>query len=66
VVYALALRPLGFLGSTIGFIVLGGVILGERKLHILIPVAAIAAGSIWYLVQEVLGIFLRPWPGFLA
>jgi putative tricarboxylic transport membrane protein len=28
-------------------------------------VAAIAAGTIWYLVQEVLGIFLRPWPAFL-
>jgi putative tricarboxylic transport membrane protein len=40
------------------------VILGERKLYILIPVAAIATGSIWYLVQEVLGIFLRPLPSF--
>ncbi len=65
VIYALTLRPLGFVGSTIGFLVFGAVILGERRFHILIPVAAIAAGSIWYLVQEVLGIFLRPWPGFL-
>jgi putative tricarboxylic transport membrane protein len=65
VVYALTLRPLGFVGSTIGFLVIGSLILGERKLHILIPVAVVAAGSIWYLVQEVLGIFLRPWPGFL-
>ena len=62
VVYALTLRPLGFVGSTIGFLALGSVILGERRFHILIPVAVIAAGSIWYLVQEVLGIFLRPWP----
>jgi putative tricarboxylic transport membrane protein len=65
VAYALTLRPLGFLGSTIGFLVLGAVILGERRFHVLIPVAVIAAGSIWYLVQEVLGIFLRPWPGIL-
>jgi putative tricarboxylic transport membrane protein len=65
VVYALTLRPLGFVGSTVGFLVIGSLILGERRFHILIPVAAIAAGSIWYLVQEVLGIFLRPWPGFL-
>ena len=65
VLYALTLRPLGFVGSTVGFLVLGSVILGERRFHILIPVAVIAAGSIWYLVQEVLGIFLRPWPGFL-
>ncbi|MFW5641208.1 MAG: tripartite tricarboxylate transporter TctB family protein [Roseicyclus sp.] len=64
--YAFALRPLGFLGSTMLFLVLGATILGERKLHVLIPVAAVAAGSIWYLVQEVLGIFLRPWPAFLV
>ena len=63
VAYALVLRPLGFVGSTIGFLVFGSLILGERRFHILIPVAVIAAGSMWYLVQEVLGIFLRPWPG---
>jgi len=62
VAYALTLRPLGFVGSTIGFLVLGSVLLGERRLHVLLPVAGIAVGSIWYLVQEVLGIFLRPWP----
>ena len=66
VAYALLLRPLGFLGSTVGFLVIGSVLLGERRLHILIPVALIAAFSIWYLVQEVLGIFLRPWPFFLG
>ena len=65
VAYALLLRPAGFVGATILFLALGGFILGERKFHILIPVAAIAAGTIWYLVQEVLGIFLRPWPAFL-
>ena len=65
VAYALLLRPAGFLVSTSGFLILGGVILGERKFHILIPVAALAAGIIWYLVEVVLGIFLRPWPAFL-
>jgi putative tricarboxylic transport membrane protein len=63
--YVLALRPLGFLGATALFLILGGVILGERKFHVLIPVAAIATGSIWYLVQEVLGIFLSPLPRFM-
>lgn len=66
VAYALLLRPLGFLGSTIGFLAIGSFLLGERRLHITIPVAVIAAGSIWYLVQEVLGIFLRPWPFFMG
>lgn len=64
--YAMTLRPLGFLASTTLFLMLGAMILGERKLYVLIPVAGAAAWSIWYLVQEVLGIFLRPWPAFMA
>lgn len=66
VAYAIALRPVGFIGSTILFLSIGGIILGERKFHVLIPVAATATFIIWYLVQEVLGIFLRPWPFFLG
>ena len=66
VAYALCLRPLGFLLSTTAFLVLGSFILGERKWHIMIPVALIATGGVWYLVQEVLGIFLRPLPGFIG
>ena len=62
VAYALLLRPAGFLLSTTVFLFAGSFILGERKLHVMLPVALIASGSIWYLVQEVLGIFLRPWP----
>jgi len=66
VLYALALRPAGFLLSTVGFITIGAMILGERKLHYLIPIAAVAAGVVWYLVEGVLGIFLRPLPFFLG
>ena len=66
VLYALMLRPAGFLFSTTTFLVLGSVILGERKFHIMIPVAMLATGFIWYLVQEVLGIFLRPFPFFMG
>lgn len=65
VLYAVALRPVGFIPATTLFLVGTGWILGERKLHIMIPVALIGAGSIWFLVQEALGIFLRPLPGFL-
>ena len=65
VAYALLLRPAGFLLATFGFLSLGAVILGERKFHILIPVAAVASFAVWYLVDEVLGIFLRPWPFFV-
>ncbi len=63
VAYALCLRPVGFLISTSGFLILGSFILGERKWHVMLPVAIIATGSVWYLVQEVLGIYMRPLPG---
>lgn len=63
VLFALALRPVGFILASILFLVGCGAVLGERKFHLMIPVAALSAFAIWYLVQEVLGIFMRPWPG---
>ena len=65
VVYAFALRPLGFLASTFLFLSLGSIILGERRFVMIAIIAAVAAGSVWYLVEQVLGIFLRPLPTFL-
>ena len=66
IAYALCLRPLGFLISTSALLILGSFILGERKWHIMLPVALIAAVSVWYVVQEVLGIYMRPFPGILG
>ena len=66
ILYALALRPVGFLASTALFLVGTGWILGERKLHIMVPVALVGAGAVWFLVQQMLGIFLRPLPGWLS
>ncbi|OUR80739.1 hypothetical protein A9Q83_00415 [Alphaproteobacteria bacterium 46_93_T64] len=66
IAYALLLRPLGFIPSTILFLIGCSWVLGERKLHIMISVASIGAVSIWYLVQEVLGIFLKPLPWFMG
>jgi putative tricarboxylic transport membrane protein len=66
IAYALALRPIGFIPSTILFLVGAGWILGERKLHIMLLSALIGTLSIWYLVQEALGIFLRPLPWFIS
>ncbi len=65
IAYALLLRPIGFLAATTLFLAGGSLILGERKYIVLIPVAVITAFLIWYLVQQVLGIFLRPWPWFI-
>jgi putative tricarboxylic transport membrane protein len=66
VLYALALRPIGFLAATTLFLVGGMVVLGERKWHVMVPTALIAAVGVWYLVQQVLGIFLRPFPFFMG
>lgn len=62
VIYALALRPAGFLISTSLFLVLGSAILGERRGLVMILVSGLATGIVWWLVDEVLGIFLRPLP----
>ena len=62
VVYALSLRQAGFLLSTSMFLIIGGVMLGERKYWILVPVSCFASFLVWYLVDEVLTIFMRPWP----
>ncbi len=66
VAYALLLRPAGFLLATSGFLIAGSLILGERRWLLTIVIAAIATGVVWYLVQQVLGIFLRPLPVFMG
>ena len=66
IAFALMLRPAGFIFSSITFLVLGAIVLGERRYIFLAIIATIFSFGIWYLVQEVLGIFLRPWPGFLV
>lgn len=62
VAYALLLRPLGFIPSTALFLAIAAFTLGERRWFMLAPIAAFAAFFVWWLVQEVLGVFLSPWP----
>ncbi|WP_227268544.1 tripartite tricarboxylate transporter TctB family protein [Roseobacter weihaiensis] len=66
VAYALLLRPAGFLLSTSGFLIAGSLILGERRIFLTLMIAGVATGIVWYLVQVVLGIFLRPLPLFIG
>ena len=66
VAYAILLRAAGFLLATSGFLIGGSMILGERRWFVMIMVSTIATFGIWYLVQEVLGIFLRPLPYFMG
>ena len=62
VIYVLSLRQAGFLIATSLFLSIGGLMLGERKVWILLPVSCLASFLVWYLVDEVLSIFMRPWP----
>ncbi len=62
VVYALILRPAGFLISTTLFIVIAAAILGERKWFLMFTVAILASVIVWYLVDGVLGVYMRPLP----
>jgi putative tricarboxylic transport membrane protein len=64
--YALLLRPLGFIPATIFFLVGCSWILGERRYSLMVSVAVIGTLSIWYLVQEVLGVYLKPLPALLS
>ena len=66
IAYALLLRPLGFIITTFCFLVFGSMVLGEKKKPLLVVVSILCAFGIWYLVQQVLGIYLRPWPWFIA
>lgn len=66
VAYALCLRPLGFLCSTMAFLMFGSAILGERRWLVMALIAGIATFVVWYLVQQVLGIYLRPLPWFIG
>lgn len=65
VAYALLLRPAGFVLSTIGFLLAASASLGERRWLLMLSISAVAVFGIWYLVDSVLGIFLRPWPFFV-
>ena len=66
VAYALLLRPAGFLISTSAFLIIGSFILGERKWLVMLPVSLIATFCVRYLVQQLLGIYMRPLPGFFG
>ena len=61
--YSLLLRPAGFLVSTTLFIFIASAILGERKWFLMFLIAILASGIVWYLVDGVLGVYMRPWPG---
>ena len=63
--YALSLRLLGFIIGTTSFLFLGGLLLGDKRYIIIFSVSITSSFIVWYLVDQVLTIFLRPWPNFI-
>jgi len=60
--YALILRNAGFLLATTLFLALATATLGERRWIFVIMISAFTSGVVWYLVDQVLGVYMRPLP----
>ena len=64
VIYSLCLRPVGFIFSSILFLFLSSLILGEKNYIKLILICLFGTTIIWFLIEKVLGIYMRPFPFF--
>lgn len=66
--YAATIRRLGFIPSTTLFLILGYMILGERRPLPLVLASAPLVVAFWVLMSEGLEVFVAPWPSpqFLA
>ena len=66
IAYALILRPLGFISATFIFLFASSLLLGEKKHVLLVIVCLLSSFSIWYLVDDVLGIYMSPLPSWFS
>ena len=60
VVYSAMLEPIGFLISTSAFLLIGFFVMGERRKKILLLASIPVAVVFWFLMTQVLGIYLVP------
>ncbi|MDN3378734.1 tripartite tricarboxylate transporter TctB family protein [Pseudoalteromonas sp. APC 3893] len=60
VLYSAALEPIGFLISTSAFLLVGFFVMGERRKKILLFASIPVAVVFWFLMTQVLGIYLVP------
>lgn len=65
VVYTLCLRPLGFILSTIIFLTATTAHIERRRWLPMGLISTAMAFTIWYLIDQILSIYLRPWPFFV-
>jgi len=60
VIYSAMLEPVGFLISTSAFLLAGFFVMGERRKKILLFASIPVAVVFWFLMTQVLGIYLVP------
>ncbi|BDF96095.1 MULTISPECIES: tripartite tricarboxylate transporter TctB family protein [Pseudoalteromonas] len=60
VLYSAMLEPIGFLISTSVFLLVGFFVMGERRKKILLLASIPVAVVFWFLMTQVLGIYLVP------
>ncbi|WP_282608144.1 tripartite tricarboxylate transporter TctB family protein [Pelagibius sp. Alg239-R121] len=65
VLYGLTVRPGGFLISTSLFLIACILILGERRLWLILVASVPVVLFFWVLMTQLLGVFIEPWPEFL-
>lgn len=64
-VYAILLRPVGFIASTMLFLLASMWMLGERRTSVLVGVAAGVTFTFWLLLSYALGVYLPPLPDWI-
>ena len=62
VIYGVLLRPLGFLIATLLLLAGGFVLLGERRVSVILGVAVPVVLGFWAVLTQLLGVFIAPWP----
>ena len=66
IAYGFTVRPVGFLISTSLFLIGSIVVLGERRLWVILVASVPLVILFWALMTQVLGVFIEPWPEFLG
>ncbi len=65
VAYGLTVRPAGFLISTSLVLIGGFLVLGERRVWLILVASVPIVVFFWVLMTQFLGVFIEPWPEFL-
>jgi putative tricarboxylic transport membrane protein len=60
--YGLTIRPLGFIVSTIAFLMAGFALLGERRLWKMVVIAVPLVVLFWLMMTKGLDVFIEPFP----